>query len=318
MHRLIRQVFLKHLGNPVLRELADGAIVGVDATRLCVTTDSYVVQPLFFPGGDIGRLAVTGTVNDLAVMGAVPRVLTLGLIIREGLRLEVLERICQSIALTAQEAGVSVVAGDTKVIEAGSGEELYINTTGVGVVDRRTELGPGLVKPGDAILLNGGIGEHEAAVGMARGTHRFRGRLLSDCAPLNRLVAGLVRTGGVHLMRDPTRGGLATTLNEFSEATGLGFVIDESALCVKKEVRAVSAMLGLDPLYMANEGKVVIVAAAEAAQRLLRSMRRLPVGRDANLIGEVVRRPPGVWLKTRLGSLRPLMMLEGEQLPRIC
>ncbi|MEO0073894.1 MAG: hydrogenase expression/formation protein HypE [candidate division WOR-3 bacterium] len=318
MHRLIRQLFLRYFANPALEPLADGAIIDTDAGRLCVTTDSYVVQPLFFPGGDIGRLAVTGTVNDLAVMGAVPQVLTLGMIIREGLRVDVLERICQSIAATAQEAGVTIAAGDTKVIEGGSGEELYINTTGIGFVDRKIRLGPEFVRSGDAILLNGGIGEHEAAVGIARSGYGSKTRIQSDCVPLNRLVAKVLAVGGVRVMRDPTRGGLATTLNEFSETTGLGFVINESALCLRKEVKALSALLGLDPLYMANEGKVVIIAAAEAAPRIVRCMRRLPTGKAAGLIGEVVRSPQGVWLRTRLGSLRPLMMLEGEQLPRIC
>ena len=336
MHRLIKNVFVRHFGSPALRKLADAAVLpGLQAKmgtvpqsartrgtvpifrRLVMTTDSYVVQPLFFPGGDIGKLAVCGTVNDLAVMGAKPRFISLAFVLREGLEVEKLDVICRSIAAASRAAGVQVVTGDTKVIERGEADELYVNTTGIGTLLPRAQLGPEQVKPGGAILINGPIGEHEAAIAVARGAYRFKGKVESDCAALDRLILPLAGPG-VKLMRDPTRGGLATTLNEFAEATGLGFIIDEAALPVSNHVRGIAELLGLDPLYMANEGKVIVIADHQAQPRLLAKMRRHKLGRQAANIGEVVKKPAGVWLKTRLGSLRPLIMLEGEQLPRIC
>jgi hydrogenase expression/formation protein HypE len=318
MHRLIRNVFVKHFGSPALKKLADAAVLPGLRGRLVMTTDSYVVQPLFFPGGDIGKLAVCGTVNDLAVMGARPRYVSLAFVLREGLEVAKLEAICRSVAAACRQAGVQVVTGDTKVVERGEEEELYVNTTGIGTLLSCARQGPERVKPGDLILVNGPIGEHEAAIAVARGAYRFKGKVESDCAALDGLVLPLLAKPGVRLMRDPTRGGLATTLNEFAEATGLGYVIDEEALPVSSHVRGVAELLGLDPLYMANEGKVVLVADPTARPRLLASMRRHKLGRQAAEIGEVVGKPEGVWLKTRLGSLRPLIMLEGEQLPRIC
>ncbi len=302
---------------------------------LAMTTDSYVVQPLFFPGGDIGKLAVCGTVNDLVVTGARPRYISLAFIIREGLEVTKLEAICRSIAGECRRAGVQVVTGDTKVVERGEADEIYVNTTGIGTLLPNANLGPEQVKPGDRILINGPIGEHEAAIAVARGVYRFKGKTESDCAALDRLVLPLLAQGhdrnvpisdrvphlansGIRLMRDPTRGGLATTLNEFAEATGLGFVIDEAVLPISSHVRGVAELLGLSPLHMANEGKVVIIADRKAEARLLARMRANPLGRQGASIGEVVKKPEGVWLKTRLGSLRPLIMLEGEQLPRIC
>jgi hydrogenase expression/formation protein HypE len=318
MHRLIKNVFVKHFGSPALRKLADGAVLGRFSGSLVMTTDSYVVQPLFFPGGDIGKLAVCGTVNDLVVMGARPLYISLAFVIREGLEVTKLEAICRSIAAACRKAGVQVVTGDTKVIERGETEELHINTTGIGTLLPRADLGPERVKPGNTILINGPIGEHEAAIAVARGAYRFKGRAESDCAALDGLVLPLLARPGIRLMRDPTRGGLATTTNEFAEATGLGFVIDEAALPVSSHVHGVAELLGLNPLYMANEGKVVVIADQKAQTRLLAGMRRHRLGRQAACIGEVVKKPEGVWLKTRLGSLRPLIMLEGEQLPRIC
>lgn len=323
MRRLISQVFLKHLGGKVLARLEDAAVFSLDNAgkagfSLAMSTDSYVVQPLFFPGGDIGKLAVCGTVNDLAVMGALPKHLSLSFILREGLQLEILEKVCASIAQTARLAGVDVVTGDTKVIERGTDEGLYINTTGIGLVPKGLKLGYDRVKPGDMIIVNGPIGEHEAAVALARGVYRFRSRVATDCAPLHRLIARLLRAGGIKLMRDPTRGGLATTLVEFADATGLGFVINETDVPVSPQVRAVADLLGFDPLYMANEGKVVIVAAPEKAVSLIRLMRQDKNGRQAAIIGRVEKEPAGVWFRTRTGSLRRLIMLEAEQLPRIC
>ncbi|MBM3331020.1 hydrogenase expression/formation protein HypE [candidate division WOR-3 bacterium] len=337
MHRLIKNVFVKHFGSPALRNLADAAVLpGLQvktgtvprSTRtrgtvpvfgeLVMTTDSYVVQPIFFPGGDIGKLAVCGTVNDLAVMGAKPRFISLAFVLREGLEVTKLEAICRSIAAECRKAGIQVVTGDTKVIERGEADELYINTTGIGTRLPGAQLGPEQVKPGDVILINGPIGEHEAAIAVARGAYRFKGKAESDCAALDGLVLPLLAKPGVRLMRDPTRGGLATTLNEFAEATGRGFVVDEAALPVSKHVLGVAELLGLSPFYMANEGKVVVVADPKAEARVLGGMRRHRLGRQAAMIGEVVKKPEGVWLRTRIGSLRPLIMLEAEQLPRIC
>lgn len=321
MHRLIRELFLRYFGNPVLNRLEDAAAVQLNSKQICFTTDSYVVQPLFFPGGDIGKLAVAGTVNDLAVAGAQPEFIAISFILREGVRMATVEEICKSISQTAGKAGVKIVTGDTKVIECTpeQGEQggVYINASGVG---RRltVKLGVEWIKPGDLILINGEIGSHEAAVALARGTYRLKANLKSDCAPLNRLVAAVLECGGVRVMRDPTRGGLATTLNEFAEMCGLGLIVDERAVPVSVAVRGVAELLGLDPLYMANEGKVVIICARRQADAILKVMRSFPEGRNARLIGEVVKAPPGVWLKTHLGSLRRLLMLEGEQLPRIC
>ena len=318
MHRLIKNVFVRNFGSPALRKLADAAVLPELRGKLVMTTDSYVVQPLFFPGGDIGKLAVCGTVNDLAVMGAKPLYISLAFIIREGLEVTKLEAICSSIAAACRKAGVQGVTGDTKVIERGEAEELYVNTTGLGTLLPRAQLGPERVKPGDSILINGPIGEHEAAIAVARGAYRFKGKAVSDCAALDGLIRPLLAKPGVRLMRDPTRGGLATTLNEFSEATKLGFIIDEAALPISSHVHGVAELLGLSPFYMANEGKVIVVADCRAEARLLARMRGNRLGRQAARIGEVVKEPKGVWLKTRLGSLRPLIMLEGEQLPRIC
>ncbi|MCX7732605.1 MAG: hydrogenase expression/formation protein HypE [candidate division WOR-3 bacterium] len=321
MHRLIRELFLKYFGNPVLNRLEDAAAVRLHSNQICFTTDSYVVQPLFFPGGDIGKLAVAGTVNDLAVCGAQPEFIALGFILREGVRMATVEKICKSISQTAKKAGVTIVTGDTKVIERdvrqGESEGVYINASGVG---RRlgVELGVERIRPGDVILINGEVGSHEAAVALARGTYRLKADLKSDCAPLNRLIMAVLECGGVRVMRDPTRGGLATTLNEFAEMCGLGLIVDEQAVPVSRAVRGVAELLGLDPLYMANEGKVVIISARQQAEAILKVMRSFPEGRDARVIGEVAKVPAGVWLKTRLGSLRRLLMLEGEQLPRIC
>ncbi len=323
MHRLIERVFLKYFGNPLLERLEDGAILNFNpgGGELCFTTDSYVVKPLFFPGGDIGKLAVCGTVNDLAVLGAVPGYLSLSFILGAGLEMAVLERICATIARMKEKAGVEIVTGDTKVIE-GAGGEVYINTTGIGVRRPGTKLGAELIRAGDMIVINGGIGEHEAAIAISRGAdsggYRLKSGLKSDCAALHRMIQAVLECGGVRVIRDPTRGGLATTLNEWCRFSELGLLIAEERLLVSRAVQGVADLLGLDPLYMANEGKVVMVVAPERAETIVKTMQRFAEGRKARVIGEVVREPKGVWLKTRLGSLRRLLMLEGEQLPRIC
>ncbi len=316
MHRLIRNVFVRQFGGRVLSRLEDAAVLASLHGEPVMTTDSYVVRPLFFPGGDIGRLAVCGTVNDLAVMGARPRYLSVGFVLRQGLRLELLENVCRSIGRTCRQAGVEVVTGDTKVIERGEDEGLYVNTTGIGTRPARTRLGVEFVRPGDDVIVSGAVGEHEAAIAVARGAYRFKGRVRSDCAPLHDLIGRLPR--GVRVMRDPTRGGLATVLNEFADSAGLGIVIDAETIPVPAPVRGVARLLGLDPLYMANEGKVVVISDPRSSAGVLRSMHGHRLGRAAVRIGSVVEKPEGVWLKTAVGGLRPLITLEGEQLPRIC
>jgi hydrogenase expression/formation protein HypE len=351
MHRLIRETFLRRFRNPVLGRLEDSAELSGASRRIAFTTDSYVVRPLFFPGGDIGKLAVCGTVNDLAVKGARPRWLSAGFIISEGFPLEPLDRVCRSMACAARAAGVMIATGDTKVIPAATkppgdeiaGElphdspkppvsgaprstvgpaplpELFINTAGIGTIAPGLRLGPEFVRPGDRILVNGSIGDHEAAIVVARGEFGFRTRLASDCAPLHGLIERLLRARlRVRMMRDPTRGGVATTLNEIADASGLGIIIDEAALPVRPEVQGLCEMLGLEPLYLANEGKVLVVLAGRDADPACRLLRRLALGRRASTIAEVTDKRAGVWLRTRLGSLRPLLMLEGAQLPRIC
>jgi hydrogenase expression/formation protein HypE len=347
MHRLIGEMFLKHFGNPILRRLEDAAEFTIRhsphardlkrsaCVRLALTTDSYVVQPLFFPGGDIGKLAICGTVNDLAVKGATPRYLATGFIISTGISYGQLARICRSMAATARRAGVQILTGDTKVI-AGTGfgnqesntqhptpntyhPELYINTSGIGVYDHDHHYGAEHIKPGDRILINGSIGDHEAAIVLARGEFDFHADLKSDCAPLNGLIAGLIRTGAdIKMMRDPTRGGVATTLNEIAQAAGLGIIIKEENLVVRPAVHGVCELLGFEPLYLANEGKVLVVADRRDEGRLLSAMHRHPLARSGAVIAEVTDERSGVWLRTKLGSLRPMLMLEGQQLPRIC
>jgi hydrogenase expression/formation protein HypE len=341
MHRLISRVFVRHFGNPMLRRLEDAAEFVVrgqgvrgSGIRLAMTTDSYVVQPLFFPGGDIGKLAVCGTVNDLAVKGATPKYLSAGFIIGTGFSIEQLDAICRSMAKTARRAGVEIITGDTKVIQteskgareqgsevafASSSPELYINTSGIGVFEHNHEYGAESIRGGDKVFINGPIGDHEATIALARGQFDFRAKLATDCAPLNGLIRNLIWSRArIRMMRDPTRGGVATTLNEIADAAGLGIVIEEAKLPVRPEVHGICELLGMEPVYMANEGKVLVIADANDETRLVRTMHRNELGRSGLAIGEVVAERKGVWLKTRFGSLRPLLMLEGQQLPRIC
>ncbi|NBD36552.1 MAG: hydrogenase expression/formation protein HypE [Chloroflexi bacterium] len=320
-HELIRDVFVRHFDHPALDAMGDAAVLpALPEGRLAMTTDSYVVQPLFFPGGDIGELAVCGTVNDLAVAGARPLYLTSGFILEEGLPWETLERVVASMAATAREAGVHIVAGDTKVVEHGAADGLFINTAGVGVVPPGLALDPARLQPGDALLVNGTMGDHGLAVMIRREELAFGSALESDSAPLNGLIAAVLdATEGVRCMRDATRGGLATVLNEWTETAGVGIEVEESAIPVREDVRAACEFLGLDPLYAANEGKVVIALAAEAAETALAAMRAHPLGRDAALIGRVTAEHPGrVALRTPYGARRVLPMLTGAQLPRIC
>lgn len=312
---LIDEIIVPALGNAVLNSLGDGAVL---EGGLAFSTDSFVVSPLFFPGGDIGKLSVCGTVNDLAMCGAEPKYLSLALIIEEGLPAEDLRRVVASIKSAAEAAGVQVVTGDTKVVERGRGDGLYINTAGIGLV-KYPGLGPDKMRPGDAVLLSGTAGDHGAAVMLAR-DGLMEGEIRSDCAALNGLAFALLDSGAqVRVLRDPTRGGVATTLCEFAESAKLGIELDEAAIPVRRDVSAACALLGLDPLYCANEGKMLAVVAPEDAQAAQAALRSRPEGENAAIIGRVtVERPGRVALRTAAGGARLLQKLAGAQLPRIC
>jgi hydrogenase expression/formation protein HypE len=317
---LVEQLFVEELDNPLLAELGDAAVGETAGARLAFTTDSYVVKPLFFPGGDIGALAVNGTVNDLAVAGAEARWLSAGFVIEEGFPVGDLRRIAASMATAAEAAGVAVVAGDTKVVERGSADGLFVNTAGIGAVPAGVDLAPTRAQPGDRVLVSGTLGDHGFAVLVARGDLKLESALESDTAPVRRLAAALLELGpALRWMRDPTRGGLATTLNELAGATQLSVRLDETALPIRPEVAGAAEILGIDPLYVANEGKLVAVVAAEAAEDALAALRAQPLGRDAALIGELGTEPEGlVVLETALGGSRIVDMLVGDPLPRIC
>ncbi len=324
MHELIEAVIVGRLGNPILNELDDSAEIEslhghrLDGGTIAFTTDSYVVQPLFFPGGDIGKLAVCGTVNDLAMTGAKPAYLTLGLIAEEGLPVADLERVLSSVARTAEEAGVAVAAGDTKVVERGAVGGLIVNTAGIGVIPEGRKLGSRCVKDGDAVIISGTIGDHETAILLAREDLKVREVVETDCAPLGSLVEAVFEVcPEVRVMRDPTRGGLGTTLCEIVSRAGVGITVEEAEIPVDERVSAVCDILGFDPIYMANEGKAIIVVPDDHAERVVAAMRSHELGRNAAVIGAVGGRE-GVYLRTRVGGLRPIVMLEGVQLPRIC
>ena len=315
--RLIEELLVPAFANPALEALGDGAFVE-GADKLAFSTDSFVVDPLFFPGGDIGKLSVCGTVNDLAVCGAEPKYLSLSFILEEGLKMEELRQIVASIQAQAEKAGVQIVTGDTKVVEKGRGDKIYINTAGIGFV-RFPGLGPQNIRPGDAVIVSGTVGDHGTAVMLAR-SGMMQGDIRSDCAALNTLCARVLGTGAaVRVLRDPTRGGVATTLNEFVEGTELGIVLREEDVPVRPQVRSACAMLGLEPLYCANEGKLLAVVAAEDAQTVLDAMRGTDEGRDAAVIGTVSDAYPGrLVMETAFGGKRILQKLTGAQLPRIC
>lgn len=320
-HDLIAGLFLPPFDNPVLRAGDDAGVVHpVACTRLAISTDSHVVWPLFFPGGDIGRLAVCGTVNDVAMMGATPLYLTAGFILEEGLDLSLLERVVASMRAAAEEAGVQIVAGDTKVVQRGKADGLYINTAGVGAVREGLEVSGERAQPGDAVIVSGPIGDHGIAVLSARGDLGFEAEVQSDVAPLNHLVAAMLDAGEqIHVLRDPTRGGLATTLNEIARQSQAGIRLHESSLPVRPAVRAACEMLGFDPLYIANEGKLVAIVGREDVDRVLAAMRATRYGEGAVVIGEVQAEPKGrVLMKTAIGSSRIVDVLMGEMLPRIC
>jgi len=322
-HQLVEQVFKSRFDNEQLRQGDDAAELPASKfdyrnSNLAFTTDSYVVTPLFFPGGDIGRLAVFGTVNDLAMKGARPLALSASFIIGEGLAVVTLEKVAESMAAAAREAKVRIVTGDTKVVERAACDGLFVTTAGVGAVLPGTAPSGANARPGDAVILSGTLGDHGLAVMNARGGFGLGGQLLSDAAPLWDLAEAVLAAGGVHVFRDPTRGGLATTLNEIAIQSGVAITIDEAALPVRDTVRAAAEMLGLDVLYLANEGKLVAMVAPALADAVLQAMRNNRYGRDAAVIGTVAEGRPGVALRTAIGSHRPLLMLEGESLPRIC
>ena len=318
MHDLI-QSFLPDLANPILEKMDDSAVFDVKG-RLAFTTDSYTVNPIFFPGGDIGRLAICGTVNDLAMSGAKPLYLSLAFIIEEGLPIADLKKILVSIRKAAAEADVKIVTGDTKVVNKGSADKLFINTSGVGIVPEGVDISASNAKVGDKIILSGNIGDHGIAVLSQREGLKFNTPVPSDCAPLNGLVADMLKVSkNIHCMRDPTRGGLATTLNDFAEKSNAGIKIEEGKIPVDKAVLAACELLGLEPLYIANEGKLAAVVPAKDAAAVLAAMKKHRYGKNAVIIGEVVaEHPRRVVMKTALGASRIVDVPVGELLPRIC
>ena len=320
MAQLIEELFETSFDNPFLARRNDQACFEVSAGRLVMTTDGFVIAPLFFPGGDIGCLAVHGTINDIAMAGARPLYLAVAMIIEEGFPLADLKAIVASMAAAAKAAGVAIVTGDTKVVERGKGDGIFITTTGVGVVPVGVEISAERARPGDAVLLSGSIGDHGVAVLSKRESLAFETELLSDCASLHDLVARMVEAvPGIHAMRDPTRGGLAALLNEIAQQSGVGIALNEDAIPVAPAVRGACELLGLDPLYVANEGKLVAFCAAEDADRLLAIMRAHPLGRDAARIGTVVEDSRHfVQMQTSFGGHRIVDWLAGDQLPRIC
>jgi hydrogenase expression/formation protein HypE len=325
MHDLINNIFVEAFDNPVLAKLEDQATLDIAdliqyGNKLAFTTDSYVIDPLFFPGGDIGTLAINGTVNDLAMSGAKPLYLTCGFILEEGLSIDILRKVVNSMQIAANQAGVKIVAGDTKVVQRGSADKLFINTAGIGVISSEINVSTQNIKVGDVVIVNGELGNHGTAILIARGELALETSIKSDCQALNNLVETILDVcPEVHAMRDITRGGLATVLNEFALATGMGISLEESLIPVSQEVRGICEILGLDPLYIANEGKLVIIVAKENADSVLAAMKSHSLGENSAIIGEVVDSPSGlVLLKTDFGAERIVDMLIGEQLPRIC
>jgi len=318
-HELVAELFLPAFSNPYLDQLNDQAVLEADGLRLAYTTDSYVVDPIFFPGGDIGKLAVCGTVNDLAMSGATPLYLSAGFIIEEGFPIDKLRTVIGSMKQAAEEANVKIVAGDTKVVGKGNADELFINTSGIGIISKDIDISGSGAKAGDKVIISGSIGDHGIAVLSRREGLEFDVPIVSDCAPLNALVADMLSvTRNIHCLRDPTRGGLATILNELASQSNAGILIEETKIPVKDAIKGACELLGYDPLYVANEGKLVAIVPAEDASQVLAKMRENKYGRDAEIIGEVIAEPRRVLLKTAIGGTRIVDMLAGELLPRIC
>jgi hydrogenase expression/formation protein HypE len=325
MRNLIDAIFIETFNNPLLAPLEDQARLALSdlvsfGDRLAFTTDSYVVDPLFFPGSDIGALAVNGTVNDLAVSGAIPLYLTCSVILEEGLSIETLQKVARSMQQAALQAGVQIVTGDTKVVPRGAVDKLFINTAGIGVIRENISPEAKNIQPDDVILINGYLGNHGAAIFIAREDLALTTTIESDCQPLNGLIEAILQVcPDVRAMRDATRGGLATVLNEFAQTAGVGIRINEDVLPIQEEVAGLCELLGLDPLYLANEGKLVVVVPRSRAEIVLQTMQNHPLGKESQMIGEAIAQPPGiVLLKTAFGTERILDMLSGDQLPRIC
>lgn len=321
-HELISNLFAKHFSNPILEQQSDSAIVDLTTKKLAYTTDSFVVDPIFFPGGNIGNLAIAGTVNDLAVSGAVPKYLSVGFIIEEGFPLAKLEEIVISMAEDAKEAGVMIVTGDTKVVDRGKCDKVFINSSGIGELDDKfVGISSGSdIKPGDKIIINGSIGDHGMSVMAARNELNIQTYIKSDCACLNHLIAKALDTSdNIKFMRDATRGGLGTVISELVKGSDFGIQINEEDLTIHENVRGLCELLGFDPLYVANEGKVVMIVSKEDADDVLASIKESPFGKEASIIGEITDDHNGLaWLNTSVGGKRIIEMLSGQQLPRIC
>lgn len=317
---LLKKIILPQFDNEYLNQEHDGAMFSIEDVRMAFSCDSYVVQPPFFPGGNIGTLAVNGTVNDLCMCGAKPMYISAGFILEEGYSIEELYKVVTEMKNSAAKADIKIVTGDTKVVEKGKGDKIYINTAGIGVIYDQVNINPRNCRPGDVIILNGSIAEHGIAVLSARNNLQFRTSVISDTAPLNNLIDVILHNvPGVHMMRDPTRGGLSGSLNEIARTAALGIEIDERSIPIKEEVKGICELLGFDPLYIANEGKVIVIADNKSGEKVLSLMRAHPLGKEAQIIGRVVEDNPGVVnMKTIIDSNRIVDMLSGEQLPRIC
>lgn len=320
MHDLVENFFLKKLSNPILDKLDDAATLQMGNCNLAFTTDSYVVNPIFFQGADIGKLAVCGTVNDLAMSGAIPKYISSALVIEEGFLFADLEKILDSMVQAAKEAGVTIVTGDTKVVETGGADKLFINTAGVGAIPKGVNISGSNAQAGDKVILSGSIGDHGIAVISEREGLEFKTVVQSDCAPLNHLVAEMLKVSrDIRALRDPTRGGLASTLNEFAQQSNVAISIDEEKVPIKEEVLGACEMLGYDPFHVANEGKLIAIVPADRAEAIAEVMQKNRYGKDTQIIGEVMAEPEGkVIVNTPVGATRILDMLVGEQLPRIC
>lgn len=319
-NKLIEELFYKYFNNDILLQKNDSSVLPNIDGRIAVSTDSFVINPIFFEGGDIGKLSVCGTVNDLAMSGATPLYITVGFIIEEGLKLKELEKVVKSIAATAKKANVKIVAGDTKVVEKGNADKIYINTTGIGVIKDEKYLSSENIKPGDKVIISGTLGDHGICIMSKRKNLDFHVSVKSDCGLLNKLIKKILsQSSNVRVLRDPTRGGLATTLNEFINESSNSILLYEEKLPVKEEVASMCEILGFEPLYIANEGKVVLIVAEEDAKKVLEIMKKDPMGKDAQIIGEIIENDNSVvYLKTEIGGTRILNMPVGELLPRIC
>jgi len=318
-HRLLNELIYPHFSNPILDKAEDAAVFKLKG-KLAFTTDSFVVKPIFFPGADIGKLSICGTVNDLAVMGAKPLYLTASCIVEEGFETEVFQKLVKSMAKTAKASGVKIVGGDFKVVEKGACDNIFINTSGIGLIPNDIDISAGNARVGDVIIINGFIGEHGAAVMSGRQDYKLKTSIKSDCACLNGLIENILRaSGNIHVMRDPTRGGVATTLNEIAIQSNAEIQIEEDSLPITEEVKGFCEILGIDPLYMANEGKVLVFAKNKDAKKILSCMKKHKLGKNSKVIGRVTaKNNPIVLLNTSIGSSRIIDMLSGEQLPRIC